>query len=73
MFIESMKFGKPQSVYLLPENLEQIKMPTVHTQKKGTVIIPLRYDEDLFIELQKTFPTGESQKENGIFIYKIDG
>ena len=65
MFIESMKFGKPQSVYLLPENLEQIKI------EKEAVIVPMKYDEDLFGKLQREFPEGKTQQVNQIWIFKV--
>jgi len=65
MFIESTKYGQPQSTYLLPENLDQIKI----TNK--AVIVPMEYDKDLFDKLQQKFPEGEIKKINEIFIYEI--
>lgn len=73
MFIESTKFGQPQSTYLLSENLDKIKMPTVHTQKKKVIIVPMKYDPDLANELKKRFPQGEIQEKDGVWIYKING
>lgn len=66
MFIERTKFNQPQSTYLLPEDLNQIKI------KKKTVIIPMRYDQNLFNEFSQKFPQGKSQKENDIWFYKIN-
>lgn len=84
MFIESTKFGspsqilrgetwegRPQSIYLLPENLNEIKIPIVHTQNKETVIVPMKYDLDLADELKRKFPQGKTQEKNGIWIYQI--
>ena len=65
MFVENIKYGKPQSTYLLPQNLDQIKI------EKETVIIPMRYDENLFINLWQKFPGGEILEKEGIWIYKI--
>ncbi len=52
------------TVYLLPENINQIQM------KKNTIIIPMHYDEELFRQLQTMFPQGTIQKENGIYSFK---
>lgn len=65
MFIENAKYGKIQSIYLLPESLEKVKI------EKRTVIIPLEYDQDLFQKLQIMFPAGEIRKENEISTYQI--
>lgn len=65
MFIENTEFGQPQSTYLLPENLNRIKID------KKTVIVPMKYDENLFNELAQKFPQGKSKKENEILIYEI--
>jgi len=66
MFIENTKFDhRPQSTYLLPENLNDIKIIN-----KG-VIVPMKYEESLAEELKKRFPQGEIQEKNGIWIYQI--
>ena len=67
MFIENIKYGFPQSIYLLSENLEEIKI-----NKEKIVILPMRYDENLFNEFFKKAPQGKSQKENEIWLYKIN-
>ena len=67
MFIENIKYGQPRAIYLLPENLDQIEINT-----KTIIILPMRYDENLFNEFLKRFPQGESQKENEIWLYKIN-
>lgn len=66
MFIENTKYGSPRSVYLLPEDLNQIKI------EKETVIIPMGYDKDLFNELYQRFPQGEAQEKEEIWIYSLN-
>ncbi len=65
MFVESTKFGGPRSIYLLPKDLNEIKI------EKETVIIPMGYDENLFNELERRFPQGKIKKINGISVYEI--
>ncbi len=67
MFIESTKYGHPQSTYLLLEDLDQIRI-----NDEKTVIMPMRYDQNLFNEFSQKFPQGKSQKENDIWFYKIN-
>ncbi|OGZ17933.1 MAG: hypothetical protein A2Z78_01875 [Candidatus Nealsonbacteria bacterium RBG_13_36_15] len=67
MLIERTKFGQPKSTYLLPENLDKIKI------ENGVVIVPMKYDEDLFRELSQRFPEGEIKIIDGIWVYKING
>ena len=64
IFIERTKFIQTKSVYLLPKNLEQIKI------NKRTIIVPLYYDEDLFQKLYLQFPNGELQEKQGVWIYE---
>ena len=64
VFIESSKYGSPQSKYILQENLDQIKI------NKETIIIPMKYDENLFNELIQKFPQGEIKKINEISFYE---
>lgn len=65
MFIENSKYGSLQSKYILPENLDQIKIV------KDAVIVPMKYDQNLFNELEIIFPQGEIKKINEIVIYEI--
>lgn len=65
MFIESTKFGKPESIYLLPKDLDKIKVG------KRAVIVLMKYDEDLLDELKRRFPGGEIQEKDGAWIYEI--
>lgn len=66
MFIEKTKFGNLRAAYLLPEDLNQIKID------KEAIIIPMRYDEDLFVEIFGLFPGGEFQQKKGFWLYKIN-
>jgi len=66
MFIESTKYGRPDSIYLLPENLSSIKI------YKNTVIVPMKDDENLFNELRQKFPQGIIKKVNGFSVYEIN-
>jgi 4-amino-4-deoxy-L-arabinose transferase-like glycosyltransferase len=65
MFIERTEYGEIRSFYLLPEDLNLIKI------NKKTVIVPMKYDEELFNELTQKFPKGKITKENKILIYDI--
>jgi 4-amino-4-deoxy-L-arabinose transferase-like glycosyltransferase len=50
-FIERTKYKKPKSVYLLPKDIEKIKI-----EEKGTVIALMSYDKDLLNKLSEKFP-----------------
>ena len=67
MFIENAKFGSSQSTYLLPEDLNQIKI-----NNRKAVIIAMRYDESLFAKIQQKFPQGEIQEKDGTWIYRVN-
>ena len=66
-FIETTKFGKPRAVYLLPENLDKIKI----ISEKDVVILPMISDGKLLAQLLQKFPQGEIKEKNGILIYEI--
>jgi 4-amino-4-deoxy-L-arabinose transferase-like glycosyltransferase len=66
MFIEWTHPEKPPSTYLKKEELSLI--PSL----PNTVIVPMRYEEELFHRLQELFPTGKPQKENGIWVFHLD-
>jgi len=66
MFIENTKYGKTQSIYLLPENLNQIKI-----NGRKTVVFPMRYDQNIFNQLQNLYPQGKIEKKNEIWFYEI--
>ena len=65
MFIERTKFGTPQATYLLPQELDRIKI-------NNAVIIPMKYSEELFEELKQKFPAGYMQKTDKFWIFKIN-
>lgn len=67
MFIENSKYGSIQSTYLLPKNLDYIKI-----DNRKTVILAMKYDEGLFEKLSQKFPQGRIQKENDFWMYKIN-
>jgi 4-amino-4-deoxy-L-arabinose transferase-like glycosyltransferase len=67
MFIENIKYGKIQSTYLLPENLDKIKI-----DDKGTVILPMKYDQGLFNEFSRKFPGGKIEEKDGFSVYKVN-
>jgi len=66
MFIERTEYNQPRSAYIRAENLEKIEIG-----QKKTVIIPL-YGGEIFNELQKKFPEGKIQKENGFWTFKCN-
>jgi len=65
MFMEVTKFGEARSIYLLPENLDQIKI------EEETEIVLMKHDQEIFSKLTTMFPMGKIQEENGIWIFKI--
>lgn len=67
LFIERIKYGESRTTYLLPEDLNKVKI-----NKSSTVIIPLKPDQDVLISLLKNFKSGELQKRNSIYLYKIN-
>jgi 4-amino-4-deoxy-L-arabinose transferase-like glycosyltransferase len=66
MFVENIKYGKTQSVYLLPKEIDKIKI-----NKKQTIIIPMVYEKELFQKIQNIFPQGKVENKNNILIYQI--
>ncbi|MCD6177669.1 glycosyltransferase family 39 protein [bacterium] len=69
MFIESIKFGSPRASYLIPENIDKI-----NPNSKKTIIVPMKYDKELFEVLIKKFPEGEIgiQIQENIWSYLIN-
>jgi hypothetical protein len=65
MFLEISKYGEIKSNYLLPENLEKIKI-----EKKG-VVLPIIFDQKIFDYLKEKFPQGQIKKINNFFTYEI--
>lgn len=66
MFIEITKYNEVKSIYLLPTELEKIKI------KKDTVIVPLASDKNLFKELENLFPQGKIKQKEEISYYLIN-
>jgi len=67
MFSENIKYGSPQSTYLLPKNLGQIKIDS-----RATVILPMKYEQNLFDELVLKFPKGKIEKKEEFSVYKVN-
>ena len=67
MFIERTKFGQLRSIYLLPEDLDKIEI-----DNKETVIIPMKYDKNLFNKLLQKFPQGKIHEKEKFWFYKIN-
>jgi 4-amino-4-deoxy-L-arabinose transferase-like glycosyltransferase len=87
MFIENAKYGSLQftpldskhltgSIYLLPKDLNQIKINETNQSSQNdigkAVILPMKYDESLFDELRQKFPLGELEEKNGFWIMEIE-
>ena len=66
MFIEKTKSKEIQTTYLLPENIDKIEI-----EKQGVIVL-MRYDENLFNQLLKRFPSGEIIQKNEVEIFKIN-
>ena len=67
MFIENMKYGSPKSNYLLPKDLDRIKI-----NKEKTVIVSMTFDQNIMNELLKRFPEGEVEEREGFGIFKVN-
>lgn len=65
MFIERTQFGYLRAEYLLPENINEIKI-----NNNRAVIIPLQNDENLFKQLSEKFPDGKVIQQKGIYIFR---
>jgi len=65
MFFENAQYGQVKSTFVLPQDLEKLKI------KLPSTIIPLQYEENLFQKLETLFPQGYSERNNGILTYQI--
>lgn len=65
IFIERTRFGQPRAVYLRMEELTAIK------PGEGTVVIPLKPDEEIFERLRASFPQGRPGSQGGVWWYEI--
>ena len=66
IFLEISKYGKIKSNYLLPEDIEKIKI-----EKRG-VILPLICDPDLIERLKILFPEGKIKETKDFCAYEIE-
>ena len=66
MFIESTKFGRPDSIYIKAEELDKIA-----PDKQKTAIASL-YEGGIFEELKKKFPQGKIKEKKGFRVYEIN-
>jgi 4-amino-4-deoxy-L-arabinose transferase-like glycosyltransferase len=65
MFLEISEYGEIKSNYLLPEEIDKIKI-----EKEG-VILPLNFDEKTFEKLKEKFPRGKIRKIKDFSVYEI--
>jgi hypothetical protein len=66
MFFEISKYGEIKSKYLLPQDIEKIKI-----EKRG-VILPLICDPDLIERLKILFPGGKIKETKDFCAYEIE-
>lgn len=65
MFIERTVYGRPRAEYILPEDIEKIKI------EKNMILITLQPEEDLFLKISQQIPGGSIEEINNKFkIYK---
>ena len=64
MFIEKTKNEKPNTIYLKPERMEEIKI------EGNTVIVTMKLEERIIFDLISTFPEGEPKREQGLWVFK---
>ena len=67
MFIQATSDKRQVTRYLLPENLDQVKI-----KEEKAVIVPMKYDQNLLNEFSKRFPEGKIEEKEEVFIYKIN-
>ena len=66
MFIENSKYGEIKSNYLLPKDLDRIKI-----DKKGVILL-MAFEQNLANEILKKFPEGKIEERGGFGIIKIN-
>jgi len=66
MFLEISKYGEIKNKYLLPQDIEKIKI-----EKRG-VILPLICDPDLIGKLKILFPEGKIKEKRDFCAYEIE-
>ena len=67
MFIERLKFGHLRANYLLPSDINKIKIQN----NEKAVIIPLQPNLNIFLQLKEELRRGEINNERGVTFYKI--
>jgi len=67
MFIETIKHGRPNSIYILPSITDLLKIES----QSPTVIVLLKYDEQALFNLLDIFPKGKIERQGNLWIYKI--
>jgi hypothetical protein len=66
MFLEIAKYGQIKSNYLLPEEVEKIKI-----DKKGIILL-MAQDQELANKISNLFPQGNWKKEKDFWVYQIN-
>ena len=66
MFIENTKYEKIQSSYLLPKDLDKIKI-----NEKGVILL-MAFDQNLVNEILKRFPQATVKEKSGFGIIKVN-
>jgi len=67
MFIEATSDKKQETSYLLPEDLDLIKI-----DKEKTIVVSMAFDRNLLNEILKRFPEGKIEEREGFGIFKIN-
>ncbi len=65
IFIETAKYGRIRSFYILEKDLNKIGI------EKPAVIIPMHYNKELFEKISTLFPQGMIINENGVMTYAL--
>jgi hypothetical protein len=66
MFLEISKYGEIKSKYLLPKDIERIKI-----EKRGVILL-LICDPDLIEKLKILFPEGKIKETKDFCAYEIE-
>jgi 4-amino-4-deoxy-L-arabinose transferase-like glycosyltransferase len=66
MFLEIAQYGQIKSNYLLPEDIEKIKI-----DKKGVILL-MAQDQELAKKISSLFPKGSWKKEKEFWVYEIN-
>ncbi len=68
IFIERTGFEKPRAIYLNPNELDKINL----TEDQQGIVALMKYDSQIIVDLVKMFPQGRIDKQNEIWLYKIN-